>query len=556
VVNNKSPSIGGVGSHSHHQQAQTHHRTKSSPDPVSMQKALNAAEASRRSDSVSDLTKNNNSRSRGSVAWDSVDSTRLSPPGSPPPPYGKHDPESGVFIEENHSFNNVMLSTSDFSPTKSLVGALANRPGQFSAVDIIAMEEDDGLISREAGHNSSFGHYSSLSKLLEHNAHLAVFMNYVISNRCDPSSLLFYLITGLYINEGNIKEMRRWAYEIHSTFTAPGSPLLVPHVDENIAKEIDDGLVQEYDKEEMMRRRCKKELRALAKFHTYKLVQVFRKARNKAKEEINKLLEEFSNKRTAGLGSMFGPPDNHLEESLHDKVKEQRIVEGYLLPRLESLYEEWEKNTDDRTFAIVCASATVVQKQFGVRTSTASSVIEKCSCFVSKEKSMRHKLLSKNKKVSFNGHHFSPQYYYSYTECNICCRLLWGVGPQGFQCLDCYVNIHRNCLSHMQDNCVGSVHKKDKANEKFRKLKEKIRPDRDPKRRVSSNWSIKKWPDDNISLGNSFSSDIDPGERNSQFISTTIVTTPEGCCYLQCGFRCSNLHFLHYFQHVFIHPMA
>ena len=36
----------------------------------------------------------------------------------------------------------------------------------------------------------SFGHYSSLSKLLEHNAHLAVFMNYVIDNRCDPSSLV------------------------------------------------------------------------------------------------------------------------------------------------------------------------------------------------------------------------------------------------------------------------------------------------------------------------------------------------------------------------------
>lgn len=62
---------------------------------------------------MSELSKNNHSRSRGSVAWDSVDSNR-SPPGSPPPPYprtegnfGKHDPESGVFIDENNSFNNV-----------------------------------------------------------------------------------------------------------------------------------------------------------------------------------------------------------------------------------------------------------------------------------------------------------------------------------------------------------------------------------------------------------------------------------------------------------------
>jgi len=32
---------------------------------------------------------------------------------------------------------------------------------------------------------------------------------------------------------------------------------------------------------------------------------------------------------------MYGPPDNQLEESLHDKVKELRIVETYLVPRVE-----------------------------------------------------------------------------------------------------------------------------------------------------------------------------------------------------------------------------
>ena len=57
---------------------------------------------------MSDLTKNNHSRSRGSVVWDSVDSNRLSPPGSPPPPYGKHESETGGFNQDNHSaFNNV-----------------------------------------------------------------------------------------------------------------------------------------------------------------------------------------------------------------------------------------------------------------------------------------------------------------------------------------------------------------------------------------------------------------------------------------------------------------
>jgi Rho guanine nucleotide exchange factor 12 len=63
--------------------------------------------------------------------------------------------------------------------------------------------------------------------------------------------------------------------------------------------------------------------------------KVFRKARNKAKEEVNKQLEEFCTTRTAGLGSMFGPPDSQLEESLHNKAKELQIVETYLVPRVE-----------------------------------------------------------------------------------------------------------------------------------------------------------------------------------------------------------------------------
>ena len=83
--------------------------------------------------------------------------------------------------------------------------------------------------------------------------------------------------------------------------------------------------------------------------------QVFRKARNKAKEEINKQLEEFCNKRTAGLGSMFGPPDSQLEECLADKTKEVRILETYLVPRLES-YWYASSNTNFKLFKIIAWS--------------------------------------------------------------------------------------------------------------------------------------------------------------------------------------------------------
>ncbi|CAL8080561.1 unnamed protein product [Orchesella dallaii] len=496
MVNNSKLCNTSMSSGSHPLQ-QTHHRAKSSPDPVAMQKALSCAEGSRRSDSVSDLTKSNslNSKSRSSAAWDSIDSSNhLSPPGSPPPPYGRHsDNDSSGFGDESHTpSGSVNISNLDIFAAKLTGGALGNRPSSNPAVDIISMEEDDGLCSGDLALptlSGKHGPYSSLSKLLEHNAHLAVFINYVIDNRLDPSSLLFYLITGLNLEDGNVKEMKRWCYEIHSTFTAPGAPLLIPKVAENIAAEIDEGLVHESDKEEMMRR-------------------VFRKARHKAREEINKQLEEFCNKRIAGLGSMFGPPDNQLEESINDPAKQLKIVETYLLPRLDQFNEDYEKNSDDRTLAIVNAIATVLIKQFGVRNQQSSnSVIEKCPSFVSKEKSIRSKLMSKHtKKVTLNGHHLTPQYYSLYTECNICSKLLWGVGPQGFQCVDCHVNIHRGCMSLIQDNCLGTSQRKEKNNDKFWKLKDKIRPAQEQRRRFT-----KKNSDDLTSMLASV--DLDPGDR-------------------------------------------
>ena len=60
------------------------------------------------------------------------------------------------------------------------------------------------------------GPFNSLTELMQHPAHLAVFLNYVISNS-DPNPLLFYLIIDAY-KSGSVKEMRKWAYEIHSCF--------------------------------------------------------------------------------------------------------------------------------------------------------------------------------------------------------------------------------------------------------------------------------------------------------------------------------------------------
>lgn len=85
---------------------------------------------------------------------------------------------------------------------------------------IISMEDDEQ--SDQEGYNlDEHGPFISFSKLLEpeNTAFLSVFLNFVMSNS-DPSPLLFYLITGIY-KEGTVKDMRKWAYEIHSTFLVP-----------------------------------------------------------------------------------------------------------------------------------------------------------------------------------------------------------------------------------------------------------------------------------------------------------------------------------------------
>lgn len=70
-------------------------------------------------------------------------------------------------------------------------------------------------------------------------------------------------------------------------------PLRLNNVDENIAREIDDDLTKEYEKEEIMRK-------------------TFWKARQRAKEELTRQLADFQQKRTAGLGTIYGPTDQEL----------------------------------------------------------------------------------------------------------------------------------------------------------------------------------------------------------------------------------------------------
>lgn len=60
--------------------------------------------------------------------------------------------------------------------------------------------------------------FSDLHVLEKKPAHMAIFLHYVLYHH-NPAPLLFYQMASLYSNaQGSCKDLKKWAYEIHSTF--------------------------------------------------------------------------------------------------------------------------------------------------------------------------------------------------------------------------------------------------------------------------------------------------------------------------------------------------
>ncbi|XP_074095470.1 rho guanine nucleotide exchange factor 2 isoform X4 [Cotesia typhae] len=433
-----------------------HQRTKSSPEQLSTT-MISPSEASRlliASESMNDLSPSRHHLGHGRLSGiDLDDPIHITPPGTPPPPYPQPSPGIDVLSATlNESADSFLTVT----PNRQSLNE--NSPGLPQIQQPIMSMEDDDMSDQEVGQLEDHGPFKSLSRLWEHHAHLSVFINYVLSNS-DPSSLLFYLVTDLY-KEGNAKEMRKWAYEIHSSFLVPGAPLRLNNVDENVAREIDDVLLRESDKEEILRK-------------------IFWKARTRAKEELNEQLADFQQKRTAGLGMLFGPSDAQLDESESDKSKETKIIETYLLPKMDPYLEDIEKDQLDlRQFTTAAGLATILTKIFQVR----SVSLDRVPTFVAKDKSnIKARLLTgKTRKMAVRGHHFGAHQYFTVTYCNHCQLIIGGIGPQGYQCNDCSLSVHRQCVRVVEESCPGPLPRKERGNDRISKLMDRIRPERKP----------------------------------------------------------------------------
>lgn len=188
---------------------------------------------------------------------------------------------------------------------------------------------------------------------------------------------------------------------------------------------------------------------------------IFWKSRCRAKEIINNQLQEFQVKRTAGLGTMFGPKDQDLLEASGDKNKEQKIVEEYLMPKLQNMLDELDReapNECSKKSAMCAALSTVLHRIFVTRPYPGSP-IDKVNHFVSREKSFKSRIMGKARKIQARGHTLSLRAYYEVTHCNHCQNIIWGVSPQGFQCSNCELNLHRACTKVLEENCPGPAPK-------------------------------------------------------------------------------------------------
>lgn len=144
--------------------------------------------------------------------------------------------------------------------------------------------------------------------------------------------------------------------------------------------------------------------------------------------------------------------------------------------------EDLENNVPESPgkLALCSALSTVLHRIFVTR-SNPGSPIDRVNHFVSREKSFKSRLISKTRKALVRGHHLTLRQYYEVTHCNHCQNIIWGVSPQGYNCTDCELNIHRACSKVLEENCPGPAPQKRKEQQNnITKLMERIRPAHHP----------------------------------------------------------------------------
>ncbi|XP_037292970.1 uncharacterized protein LOC115448588 [Manduca sexta] len=345
---------------------------------------------------------------------------------------------------------------------------------------IISMEEDDAPAPDSASYS---GLFSNLRCVRESNARMAVLLNWLLGRgRCAHAGLVLVLTEGFRCAAAPAATLRRWAYEIHSTFLMPHAVLQLNGVDENMANEIEHVLVNEYDKEEIVR-------------------NVFRKARQKAKDELSQQLSEFQVKRQLGLASLYSPDDAVLLKCDVDKAQEQVVVEQVMGSVLRGAAggagagggaggAGGAGEARAALLAALIAAALCLQCR---PATVAAAVGGTRASFLQRDKlyKQRTKQIMKQHPQPFvvRGHHLQLQALTSVGHCHHCDNVIWGLAPQAFVCTDCKLRVHRHCAKFVEESCCldGEHH-----NNRISRFMERIHHNNQPNSQDSTDKKLRK----------------------------------------------------------------
>ena len=132
------------------------------------------------------------------------------PDGFPLPPLPKVTNVVLSTQEQDNSFDSMFLKVQQDN-------LAANMPTHLAA-SVISMEDYEFDLENE--NITDHGPFVDLKILAGRPAHLAVFLHFLMSNS-NPSALFFWLVSSTFKDEtGSMKDLKRWAYEIYSTFIA------------------------------------------------------------------------------------------------------------------------------------------------------------------------------------------------------------------------------------------------------------------------------------------------------------------------------------------------
>ncbi|BFZ14028.1 hypothetical protein BsWGS_17067 [Bradybaena similaris] len=310
----------------------------------------------------------------------------------------------------------------------------------ISATDIIHIDDEE--VNSGDDEASGPGPFVDI-KLLEHKpAHMAVFLNYLISNS-DPSHVLFYIISDLYQrSNASIKELRKWAYEIFSTFIHKLAPLSIS-VEDNVINHIDSILVSschKADNENLLR-------------------SLFLAPRQSRHPEIADSLSDFIRNKNIGMASIYGIQRVHMNM---DRLLEIQVVEDLLMPHVR--YFSAERNTrnmvTDRDLSIGWALATFIRSLAGPK-SAHHAQLDTVHTFMMRDKrSIKFPGSRSNRAKAVRGHQFTLQHLYVTTFCSFCGKFIWGVGYQAYHCQSCDMILHKPCADQVTEHCGGKLKKR------------------------------------------------------------------------------------------------